>query len=183
VLPDLLVFGKKAQVGGVMAGPRLDEVAENCFRLPGRINSTWGGNLADMVRATHYFRIIEQERLVENARLIGAALLEQLHALSAAEPLIRAPRGRGLMLAFDLPSREQRDEFHAGLFELGLLALRCGERSIRFRPVLDISMSVCQQALSLLREQCKRTRSGVRSAERHLREEPLIPQRGGAATK
>src|SRR3989440_7631652 len=100
----LLAFGKKAQVGGVMAGPRLDEVADNCFRLPGRINSTWGGNLADMVRATHYLRIIEQERLVENARVIGAAFLEGLRALSAAEPLIQAPRGRGLMLAFDRPA-------------------------------------------------------------------------------
>ena len=74
------------------------------------------------------------------------------------------------MLAFDLPSREQRDEFHAGLFDLGLLALRCGERSIRFRPVLDISMGLCRQALALIREQCKR----MRSAERDLREEPLI---------
>ena len=175
VSPDLLAFGKKAQVGGVMAGPRLDEVTDNCFRLPGRINSTWGGNLTDMVRATHYFRIIEQERLVENARSIGSAFLEGLRALSAAEPLIQAPRGRGLMLAFDLPSREQRDEFHAGLFELGLLALRCGERSIRFRPVLDISMGVCQHALALLGEQCKRMRSVVLSARRDLREEPLIP--------
>src|SRR5438045_6375015 len=170
VLPDLLAFGKKAQVGGVMAGPRLDEVTDNCFRLPGRINSTWGGNLTDMVRATHYLRIIEQERLVENARVIGAAFLEGLRALSAAEPLIQAPRGRGLMLAFDLPSGEQRDAFHAGLFELGLLALRCGERSIRFRPVLDISIGLCQQALALLREQCKRTAS----AERAARVEPLI---------
>ena len=31
VLPDLLAFGKKAQVCGVMAGPRLDEVKDNCF--------------------------------------------------------------------------------------------------------------------------------------------------------
>jgi 4-aminobutyrate aminotransferase-like enzyme len=46
VLPDLLVFGKKAQVCGVMAGPRLDEVKDNVFRLPSRINSTWGGNFA-----------------------------------------------------------------------------------------------------------------------------------------
>src|SRR5437762_5008176 len=99
VLPDLLAFGKMAQAGGVMAGPRLDEVTDNCFRLPGRINSTWGGNLADMVRATHYLRIIEQERLVENARVIGAAFLEGLRALRAAEPLIEAPRGRGLVLS------------------------------------------------------------------------------------
>jgi len=47
VLPDLLCFGKKAQVCGVMAGPRLDEVKDNCFRLPSRISSTWGGNFTD----------------------------------------------------------------------------------------------------------------------------------------
>jgi L-lysine 6-transaminase len=170
----LLAFGKKAQVGGVMAGPRLDEVTDNCFRLPGRINSTWGGNLTDMVRATHYLRIIEQERLVENARVVGNAFLDGLRALSAEGPLIQAPRGRGLMLAFDLPTREQRDEFHTGLFELGMLALRCGKRSIRFRPALDISLVVCQQALALLREQGKRSRSAVDPAVGGLRKEPFV---------
>src|SRR6266404_2069451 len=44
VVPDLLAFGKKAQVCGVMAGPRLDEVKDNAFRLPSRLNSTWGAN-------------------------------------------------------------------------------------------------------------------------------------------
>ena len=71
VMPDLLAFGKKAQVCGVMAGPRLDEVEDNVFRLPSRINSTWGGNFTDMVRATHFLQIIEQENLVENARVVG----------------------------------------------------------------------------------------------------------------
>ena len=33
VMPDLLAFGKKAQVCGVMAGPRLDEVKDNVFPL------------------------------------------------------------------------------------------------------------------------------------------------------
>src|SRR6266446_4553697 len=58
VLPDLMSFGKKAQVCGVMAGPRIDEVTDNAFRLPSRLNSTWGGNFTDMVRSTHYLRII-----------------------------------------------------------------------------------------------------------------------------
>src|SRR4030095_4341599 len=39
VQPDLIAFGKKSQTCGVMAGPRLDEVTENVFRLPSRINS------------------------------------------------------------------------------------------------------------------------------------------------
>ena len=50
VIPDLMAFGKKAQACGVMAGPRLDEVKDNAFRLPSRLNSTWGGNFTDMVR-------------------------------------------------------------------------------------------------------------------------------------
>ncbi len=158
VLPDLLAFGKKTQVCGVMAGPRLDEVKDNVFRLPSRINSTWGGNLTDMVRATHYLRIIEEERLVENAAHMGRLFLDELRRLGADEPLISGVRGRGLMLAFDLPDRDAREKFYRGLFDLGLIAIRCGERSIRFRPVLDITPAVVHEALALLREQCRRMR-------------------------
>src|SRR6185436_5510892 len=96
VLPDLLVFGKKTQVCGVMAGPRLDEVTDNVFRLPSRISSTWGGNLTDMVRSTHYLRIIEQEQLVENAREMGRLFLDELRRLAAGEALLSGVRGRGL---------------------------------------------------------------------------------------
>ena len=159
VLPDLLAFGKKTQVCGILAGPRLDEVKDNVFRLPSRINSTWGGNLTDMVRATHYLRIIEEERLVENAAHVGREFLAELRLLADSEPLISGVRGRGLMLAFDLPDRDTRDVFYKGLFELGLIAIRCGERSIRFRPVLDITLAVVHDAVALLREQCRRMRA------------------------
>ena len=153
VLPDLLVFGKKTQVCGVMAGPRLDEVADNVFRLPSRINSTWGGNLTDMARATHYLRIIEQERAVANAGEMGQLLLNGLRALAMEEPQCTAVRGRGLMIAFDLPNREVRENFYRGLFERGVLALRSGERSIRFRPALDITEQAIQSALERIRDQ------------------------------
>ena len=157
VLPDLLAFGKKTQVCGVMAGPRLDEVPDNVFRLHSRINSTWGGNLTDMVRATHYLRIIDQEQLVENARNKGGLLLAGLHRMARTYPWITGVRGRGLMIALDLPDRGRRDQFYLGLFERGLLAIRCGERSIRFRPVLDIDEEVIETALGLIEEQCQRT--------------------------
>src|SRR5882672_11108964 len=164
VLPDLLCFGKKTQVCGVMAGPRLDEVPENVFRMPGRINSTWGGNLTDMVRSTHYLRIIDQENLVENAREMGRFFVEELRRLAASEPLISGVRGRGLMIAFDLPDPDAREEFHRGLFERGLLTIRCGERSIRVRPVLDITEDVIQTALELIHEQCRRMKPGQASS-------------------
>jgi len=160
VIPDLLAFGKKTQVCGVMAGPRLDEVADNVFRLPGRINSTWGGNLADMVRSTHYLRILEQENLVENAREMGRLFLDELRRLALREPLISGVRGRGLMIAFDLPDRQIREQFYHGLFDLGLLAIRSGERSIRFRPVLDIKADVIHTATGLIHQQCRRMKAG-----------------------
>jgi L-lysine 6-transaminase len=141
-----------------MAGPRLDDVEDNVFRLPSRINSTWGGNLTDMVRSTHYLRIIEQEHLIENAREIGRLFLDELRRLAANEPLISGVRGRGLMIAFDLPDRETREAFYRGLYERGLLAIRSGERSIRFRPVLDIDADVIQTALEMIQIQCRHMR-------------------------
>jgi len=156
VLPDLLVFGKKAQVCGVMAGPRLDEVADNCFRLPSRISSTWGGNFTDYVRSTHYLRIISEEKLIENARLKGQQFLAGLEALSQKHPIISAVRGRGLMLAFDLPDTKTRDAFWKGAYELGLLVVRCGERSIRLRPVLDVKNDIMQEALEIMQREAKR---------------------------
>jgi L-lysine 6-transaminase len=154
VLPDLLVFGKKAQVCGVMAGPRLDEVKDNCFRLPGRISSTWGGNFTDYVRSTHFLRIIEEEKLVENAREKGQEFLDGLLKLSRKHSVLTAARGRGLMLAFNLPDTAKRDAFWKGCYELGLLVIRCGDRSIRLRPVLDIKEDILESALRIMDEQC-----------------------------
>ena len=103
-----------------MAGPRLDEVRDNCFRLPGRINSTWGGNLTDMVRSTHCLRVIEQEQLVDNAGTMGRVFLSQLQQLAAEEPMITGVRGRGLILAFDLPDRADAGEVLQRAFRNGL---------------------------------------------------------------
>ena len=158
VLPDLMAFGKKAQVCGVMAGPRLDEVKDNAFRLPSRLNSTWGGNFTDMVRSTHYLRIIEQERLVQNAGKVGAYFLDQLRDLQTEEPLITAARGRGVFLAFDLPDAKTREEFWHGFFDLGILTLRSGENSIRFRPALDITAEAIDEAMELMRKFCRQRR-------------------------
>ena len=158
VVPDLMSFGKKAQVCGVMAGPRLDEVPDNAFRLPSRLNSTWGGNFTDMVRSTHFLQIIEEENLVENARIIGEHFLNRLLELQKEEALITAVRGRGLFLAFDLPDPATRNEFWKGLFDGGVFALKSGERAIRFRPTLDITKEVVDEAISLLRQQCQRMR-------------------------
>jgi len=156
VLPDLMSFGKKAQVCGIMAGRRLDDVKDNAIRLPSRLNSTWGGNLTDMVRSTHFMRIIEKEALIENAGKVGAYFLDQLRDLQRYEPAISAVRGRGLFIAFDLPDGDTRERFWKGLFDLGVLTLRSGDRSIRFRPALDITAKVVDEAMGLIRQYCRK---------------------------
>jgi L-lysine 6-transaminase len=111
-----------------------------------------------MVRSEHFLRIVEQEHLVENAAKVGAYFLDQLRDLQCEEPLISAARGRGLFLAFDLPDPKTREEFWHGFFDLGVLTLRSGENSIRFRPALDIRAEVIDEAVELMRKFCRKRR-------------------------
>ena len=156
VQPDLVAFGKKMQVCGMLAGGRIDDEPDNVFKVSRRINSTWGGNLVDMVRCQRYLEIIEEERLVENAAAVGAHLLAGLQSLQAERPdIVSDARGRGLMCAVDLPDTETRDRLMDKAYELGLMILGCGKRSIRFRPVLDITRAEIDEALDLVRKALK----------------------------
>jgi L-lysine 6-transaminase len=151
VQPDLLAFGKKMQVCGMLAGPRLDEEPDNVFHVSSRINSTWGGSLADMVRAERYLEIIDEERLVENAATVGAHLLQRLQALQANRPdLLSNARGRGLMCAIDFPDTGVRDAVADKAYDLGALILPCGCRSLRFRPPLDITRNEVDEGLDIV---------------------------------
>ena len=156
VQPDLVAFGKKMQVCGFLAGGRIDEEPDNVFKVSSRINSTWGGNLVDMVRCQRYLEIIEEEKLVENAAAVGAHLLTGLESLQGERPdVVSNARGRGLMCAVDLPDTETRDRLMDKAYELGLMILGCGRRSIRFRPALDITKAEIDEALDLVRKALK----------------------------
>ena len=152
VRPDLLAFGKKTQVCGVMAGGTIDREPDNVFAVSSRINSTWGGNLVDMVRSQRYLEIIHEERLVEHAARAGAHLLQGLEGLQHERPdVVGNARGRGLMCAIDFPDPATRDAVVEKAYELGAVVLGCGERGIRFRPPLDITLEEIDEALSLMR--------------------------------
>ena len=153
VEPDVLCFGKKAQVCGLLAGRRLDEIEKNVFAESARINSTFGGNLTDMVRFQRYLEIIDEEGLVENAAGGGAYLLAALEELPAEFPeLVSNVRGRGLMCAFDLPDRATRDRLRIDAYENRMLILGCGVRSLRFRPALTVSREEIDAGLDIIRE-------------------------------
>jgi L-lysine 6-transaminase len=152
VTPDIVAFGKKTQVCGIMSTTRVDEVEKNVFHRSSRINSTWGGNLVDMVRSARYLRIIEAESLVDNAAAVGEAFKRELLALQDEFDAISNVRGRGLMLAFDLPDQPQRRALRTRCWDLGFATLPCGPRSIRFRPCLTFSEEDVARAIELLRQ-------------------------------
>ena len=153
VKPDIMAFGKKTQVCGILAGPKIDEVEDNVFVKSSRINSTWGGNLVDMVRSTRNFEIIEEDNLVNNAAEMGQYLANKIDDIAAAYPaLVSNPRGRGLLRAFTLPTQEIRNKFVKAAYEKGLIILGCGDRGIRFRPTLDISAKDIDSGIEIIFE-------------------------------
>ncbi|MCU1603220.1 MAG: L-lysine 6-transaminase [Frankiales bacterium] len=151
VQPDVVAFGKKTQVCGVMAGGRVDEVADNVFAVSSRINSTWGGSLVDMVRARRILEVMEADGLIARAAVAGEHLLSLLRDLGLRHAAVSDVRGRGLMCAFSLPSKEIRDAVLTSLREdEKVLLLGCGARSIRFRPALTVSPDELATGVSAL---------------------------------
>jgi len=152
VTPDLIAFGKKTQVCGVMSTRRIDEIETNVFRVSSRINSTWGGNLADMVRCARYLEIIHEDSLVENAARVGGVLKKGLEGLATDFATVTNVRGVGLFVAMDLPDGDARGQVWQGCWDRGLAVLSCGPRSIRLRPPLVFSEEQAGQVLGTLRE-------------------------------
>ncbi len=152
VKPDIIAFGKKAQVCGIIVNNRIDDVEEHCFRKSSRINSTWGANLTDMVRSKHIMRIIQEENLVNNSYEMGKYLVDELFRIQNEYPdLISNVRGLGLMCSFDLPSGEIRNKFASECFKNKLIILGCGKKSIRFRPALNIIQSDLDEGLQIIK--------------------------------
>lgn len=150
VEPDILAFGKKTQVCGIMASNRLNEV-ESVFKVSSRINSTWGGNLVDMFRAKRMLEIVEEENLVANAAKMGDVLLAHLREIEKRYPqLVSNARGRGLFCAFDLSDTACRDAIVTSCVKHKLLILKCGTRTIRFRPPLNVKAEEIDKAARIL---------------------------------
>jgi L-lysine 6-transaminase len=151
IKPDIIVFGKKAQICGIMCSDRIDDVEDHVFRKSGRINSTWGGNLVDMVRGAKYAQVIAEDKLVDNARDMGKIFLERLEALSRqSSSKIANVRGRGLFIAYDMADGKTRDQFRSRLWGNGLATLSSGSRSVRFRGCLNVTLAEIDGAMALI---------------------------------
>jgi L-lysine 6-transaminase len=150
--PDILAFGKKMQVCGILAGKKVDEVETNVFRVASRINSTWGGSLVDMVRATRILEIIDEDNLCNNAAQVGDYLQQELLKLAQEYNMISNVRGKGLLTSFDFQNKENRDKFIKSGMEHGVMFLGCGSQTIRFRPALTMDKNHIDEGIDAMKK-------------------------------
>lgn len=150
VEPDIIAFGKKAQVCGILASKRIDDIETNCFHVSSRINSTWGGNLVDMVRFDRILEVIEEENLVDNAFNTGNYLREKLVDWADTSDHLTNPRGKGLFCAIDLPNSHARNSVIKECLSNNLMILGCGARTIRFRPPLTVQKEHIDEGMEIL---------------------------------
>ncbi|MHB0969338.1 MAG: L-lysine 6-transaminase [Thermoanaerobaculia bacterium] len=156
VEPDIFCFGKKTQVCGFAANDRIFDIDDNVFVVSSRINSTWGGNLVDMVRSQRYFEIIDEDKLVANAATVGVEFMAGLEKLAQQFPqLITNVRGRGLMCAFDLPNGDIRGKAIDAMEANDLLVLASGHQSIRFRPGLTLTSEESAEGIRRMEKSLK----------------------------
>ncbi|MCW2261427.1 MULTISPECIES: L-lysine 6-transaminase [Sphingobacterium] len=151
VVPDLIAFGKKTQVCGLLANKaKFDRVEKHVFKESSRINSTFGGDFTDMMRFKLILEVIEQEKLIEQIPKKGEHFIQKLEALASKHGQISNIRGKGLFIAFDFPNEQERDKFIKDAFAKKLILLGCGERTIRFRPHLNIQMNEINEAFTIM---------------------------------
>ncbi len=152
VQPDIIAFGKKTQACGIAAGPRLDEV-DSVFKVPSRINSTWGGNLVDMVRGTEIIDVIVTEGLLDHCAKQGERLQKGLREIARDFPEFTSnPRGQGLFCALDMATTELRNSIVTRCHEMGMMVLTSGTHGLRFRPALNLSTEDLDLGVDMLRQ-------------------------------
>ncbi|MBI4490278.1 MAG: aspartate aminotransferase family protein [Deltaproteobacteria bacterium] len=156
VEPDIMTLAKGmangVPIGATIARP---EVADS---MKGMSISTFGGNPVTSAAALATIEVIEEENLVENARVMGLRLREGLEALKEKYPLIGDVRGMGLMQALELVGENKRPDSEAvqRLFEQtkanGLLIGKGGLMGnvIRITPPLNVTKDQVDRALKKL---------------------------------
>jgi len=151
IKPDIISFGKKTQVSGIFVNDRVDEVTNNVFKQSSRISSTFGGNLTDLVRCGLILDVYEKERLLENTNVQGQYFFSKLNMLQQKYPeFISNVRGKGLFIAFDLPSEAIRNTLVNEAKRQNLIIGSSGYYSLRLRPHLNVTTEDIDRAINSL---------------------------------
>jgi 4-aminobutyrate aminotransferase len=152
VVPDVICAGKGLASGLPLAA--LIARADIMDWPPGRHGSTFGGNPVACAAAVATLDLVEGG-LAANAATVGGHLLARLRALHAKHPMVRAVRGRGLMIGIDTPDHDTAEAIELACFHRGLLILTCGERALRMAPPLVVTIEQADAALAIFADACE----------------------------
>jgi len=142
--PQAIATGKKLANGVIYMLYPMEDM--------GILDSTWGGNLADMVRFCQEMKVVEEEHLLEQIPRKTEVLLKGLEALKHKYPhKIRNIRGMGLYQGISLCNPKHLTKLieYAQDHEK-LILLEAGTDSIRFRPPMDVTVAEIELMLMIL---------------------------------
>jgi 4-aminobutyrate aminotransferase-like enzyme len=142
--PDVVTWAKKAQNGVLFVSEEL----ATFFQEEKKFNTTWEGDSVGMVRLLALLDKLD----LDQVRHTGERARRGLEALAREyREIVKAVRGAGVMLAFDVMRSDWRDALRDRAFRRGLVLLPAGERALRFYPRYDTAPSAIDEALSILR--------------------------------
>ena len=147
--PDIVVFGKKTQLSGIMVKQRYSKIFEPPRSK--RIEVTWDGDLSDMIRCKYVIEAYEKYDILKNVEKQSKTIVTKLSSLNNIQNL----RNCGLIIGFDLKSNEERDTIVQRLFENGLICNRAGSNSIRLRPSLNINSDEVEESIKIFKKVIK----------------------------
>jgi alanine-glyoxylate transaminase/(R)-3-amino-2-methylpropionate-pyruvate transaminase len=165
VVPDIVTMAKGIGNGFPLAAVTTRRDIAQKLTERSHIN-TFGGNPLAMAAGLAVLDVIDQERLQENARVVGAQLRAGLEELATRHRVIGDVRGRGLMLGVELvrdrgtkePAREETTELFEQLRQLGVLVGKGGlfGNVLRIKPPLCITAADVDYALAAMEQSLAR---------------------------
>ncbi len=146
--PDMVTVAKGIcngfPMGGVLISPKYKPVY-------GQLGTTFGGNHLACAGALAVLDIIEDENLIENARIVGEYLIARLNEMKEENRHIVDVRGRGLMIGIelDIPYKEPRTRL---VKEMHCFTGCSGTNVLRLLPPLCLTRSEADDFMLRLKE-------------------------------
>jgi L-lysine 6-transaminase len=137
--PDIVIFGKKSQICGIMVNDKYSEAIHSQYR---KLEVTFDGELIDAIRSKYILNAIEKNSLLENVKDKSKIFRNEL------SELFENYRSIGHLVAFDFSSKKERDDFVSNSYSNKLLVNPTNERSIRIRPNLAFSDNEMDELLT-----------------------------------
>ena len=151
IRPDMVVIGKALSGGFYPVSAVLADTPVMGLFEPGEHGSTFGGNPLGAAVARAALAVIRDERLVENAAVLGEYFIEQLCEIPS--PHVKEVRGKGLLIGVELkPEAGGARRFCEALSDQGILAKETHQHVIRFAPPLVIDKEIIDWALPRIRQ-------------------------------